>query len=245
MSVLVLRLAGPLQSWGVRSRFVRRTTESMPTKSGLIGLLSAAKGLRRTDSLEELLDLHLAVRADLTGTILRDFHTAHHLVTGKSVPLSNRYYWSDAVFTAYIGGPNSVIEGLEEALNNPVYPLYLGRRSCVPEGRLVLHTADTSVAEQVRLTPWQAPAHRRRAFTGPTVSLDVQADEGVFEGLAPVRQLQDVPLSFNPEHRMYTMRPVVDTRVEVAHPDHQPVGGVEGADGTEGHDPMGLAGEFA
>ena len=237
MSVLILRLAGPLQSWGVRSRFVRRTTESMPTKSGLIGLLAAAKGLRRTDPLEDLLDLQLAVRTELSGTILRDFQTAHHQVTKKSAPLSDRYYWADALFTAYIGGADPVIAGLHEALRDPAYPLYLGRRSCVPEGRLVLGVADTSVAEQVRCTPWQAPVHRRRAFKGPTISLDVQADDGVFQGLAPARQLQDVPVSFNPEHRVYTMRSVVDTRVEVAHPDHT-------QEDANGHDPMGLAGEF-
>ena len=42
MSVLLLQLAGPLQSWGAASRFARRSTENAPTKSGLVGLLAAA-----------------------------------------------------------------------------------------------------------------------------------------------------------------------------------------------------------
>ena len=42
--VLVLRLAGPLQSWGSSSRFTRRSTEAFPTKSGIVGLLAAAQG---------------------------------------------------------------------------------------------------------------------------------------------------------------------------------------------------------
>ena len=55
MTVLLLRLAGPLQSWGVKSRFTVRATELAPTKSGIIGMLAAAVGRRRTDPIEDLL----------------------------------------------------------------------------------------------------------------------------------------------------------------------------------------------
>ena len=46
-SVLVLRLEGPLQSWGERSRWDVRETADRPTKSAVIGLLGAALGLKR------------------------------------------------------------------------------------------------------------------------------------------------------------------------------------------------------
>lgn len=36
MSTLLLRLAGPLQSWGDSSRFTRRETRAEPTKSGVL-----------------------------------------------------------------------------------------------------------------------------------------------------------------------------------------------------------------
>ncbi|GAB3707489.1 type I-E CRISPR-associated protein Cas5/CasD [Mariniluteicoccus flavus] len=239
MSVLVLRLAGPLQSWGVRSRFVRRTTEPMPTKSGLLGLLAAAKGLRRQDPLDELLDLSLAVRVDQQGEMLRDFHTAHHQVSGQAMPLSQRFYWADAVFTAYIGGKTPVIHGLAEALGDPAYPLYLGRRSCVPDGRLVLDVSDKPIAELVRDTPWQASALHQKRLKQPSAELSIQADEGVFEGSAALRQLQDVPISFDPERRQYAVRAVVDTSVTVPNPRWD-------ADAPAvGHDPLALAGEFA
>ena len=77
MSLLLLRLAGPLQSWGSASRFARRDTEREPTKSGVLGLLAAAQGRRRTDSIEDLLDLTFGVRVDQPGAVLQDFHTAH------------------------------------------------------------------------------------------------------------------------------------------------------------------------
>ena len=42
MSVLLIRLKGPMQSWGSRSRFSLRSTEPYPTKSGVIGMIAAA-----------------------------------------------------------------------------------------------------------------------------------------------------------------------------------------------------------
>ncbi|MCK8678375.1 type I-E CRISPR-associated protein Cas5/CasD [Streptomyces lichenis] len=85
--VLLIRLAAPLQSWGVASRFWRRDTHSRPTKSGVIGLCAAALGLPREapsddpgdppgpDPLAELAPLRFGVRADHPGKPVRDYHT--------------------------------------------------------------------------------------------------------------------------------------------------------------------------
>ncbi|GAA2372951.1 hypothetical protein GCM10010417_40140 [Streptomyces carpaticus] len=82
--VLLIRLAAPLQSWGVAGRFGRRDTQSRPTKSGVIGLCAAALGLPRgapgtagtePDPLAELKPLLFGVRADHPGTPVRDYHT--------------------------------------------------------------------------------------------------------------------------------------------------------------------------
>ena len=50
MATLLLRLAAPLQAWGADSKFETRKTNREPTKSGVIGLLAAALGLRRDES---------------------------------------------------------------------------------------------------------------------------------------------------------------------------------------------------
>ncbi|MEU1325944.1 CRISPR system Cascade subunit CasD [Streptomyces sp. ScaeMP-e48] len=81
--VLLIRLAGPLQSWGVASRFWQRDTHSRPTKSGVIGMCAAALGLPREPSPDEpekdplagLAPLLFGVRADHPGKPVRDFHT--------------------------------------------------------------------------------------------------------------------------------------------------------------------------
>ena len=132
MTVLLLRLAGPLQAWGVKSRFTVRSTELAPTRSGIIGMLSAAIGRRRTDPIEDLLSLRFGVRKDQPGRVIRDFHTARSLDGKESMPLSNRYYLADAIFLAGIEGDRPLLEGIDEALHHPAFPLYLGRRSCPP-----------------------------------------------------------------------------------------------------------------
>ena len=73
MTVLLLKLAGPLQSWGSESRFTERGTRHEPTKSGAIGLLAAALGRRRTDSVDDLASLEFGVRIDQPGTFEEDF----------------------------------------------------------------------------------------------------------------------------------------------------------------------------
>ncbi|MEV6122290.1 type I-E CRISPR-associated protein Cas5/CasD [Streptomyces sp. NPDC052077] len=89
--VLLIRLAGPLQSWGLNGRFAQRDTHSRPTKSGVIGLCAAALGLPREEPLGDLAELLFGVRADHPGTPLRDYHT----VGGGTYPLRPRDLLTD------------------------------------------------------------------------------------------------------------------------------------------------------
>ncbi|MFF2937048.1 type I-E CRISPR-associated protein Cas5/CasD [Streptomyces mirabilis] len=216
--VLTLRLAGPLQSWGASSRFTRRTTESAPTKSGVIGLLAAAAGIERGDdtALAPLAALRFGVRIDQTGTRIRDFHTAHHAVTGKSMPLSERFYLADAVFVAALEGEHTLLTDLHAALRSPVYLPFLGRRSCPPAAPLELGLYEDTCLERVlREVPWQASAwyrkqHRFRPQEGLTVLWEAAAGE---HGGADT--LRDQPFSFAAARRRHALRTVVTTKVPV------------------------------
>ena len=75
MSTLLLRLAASMQAWGSDFRFEVRRTGREPTKSGVIGLLAAALGRSRADSIDDLCQLRFGVRVDQEGQLLRDFHT--------------------------------------------------------------------------------------------------------------------------------------------------------------------------
>lgn len=230
MSVLLLRLAGPLQAWGVTSRFAYRHTENAPTKSGVIGLLAAARGIRRTEPLTELLNLSFGVRVDQPGQLVRDFQVARCLDGARKLPVTHRYYLADAVFLAAVGGDEALLESLHKAIMRPHFPLYLGRRSCPPTLPITLGVCPGSVSEVLSSYPWQA-SPRYRAQHGPTVSLEVITDA---EAGAPITEsCQDAPISFDPAHRQYTWRAVKRTYVQISNPDSR---------AESEHDPLALLG---
>jgi CRISPR system Cascade subunit CasD len=136
MSVLLLRLAGPMQSWGVQSRFSTRDTGLEPSKSGVVGLLCAALGRPRDADVTALAALPQAVRVDREGRMACDYHTALDVRkaddSGTTTVVSRRFYLADAYFLAALEGPVDLLADLHAALARPVWPLYLGRKSFVP-----------------------------------------------------------------------------------------------------------------
>ncbi|WP_432149335.1 type I-E CRISPR-associated protein Cas5/CasD [Streptomyces sp. bgisy029] len=226
MSVLLLRLAGPLQSWGSSARFTRRTTESAPTKSGVVGLLAAAQGRRRDVDLSDLAALEFGVRIDQPGSRLRDFHTAHHSDTLKAMPLSERFYLADAVFVAGVSGEDRLVQRLYEALLEPVFLPYLGRRSCPPSRPVTIaEPLEGGVEQALREARWEASgwyrrqraaSFRRRGQVPPgDVRLDLLLDSPAASDRMPDITLRDLPMSFDPRHRRYGLRGVRTTETRV------------------------------
>lgn len=225
MTTLLLLLSGPLQAWGDSSRFARRATNREPTKSGVIGLIAAAQGRRRTDSLEDLLGLSFGVRVDHEGRVERDFQTARRL-DGSSLPLTTRYYLSDATFVAGLEGPRDLLSALDSHLRTPRYPLFLGRRACPPSAPVALGLREGDVAEALRAEPWRATVTQQRRLRARQVSLRLVLDGETGEDGTAQR---DVPLSFDPRHRRYGWRSVVEAEPVSVTNEH----GVENY-----HDPM-------
>ncbi|QIS05586.1 type I-E CRISPR-associated protein Cas5/CasD [Nocardia brasiliensis] len=235
MSVLQLRLAAPLQAWGHRSRFARRETLQFPTKSGVLGLIAAALGRRRTEPLEDLAALRFGVRVDQRGTMLRDFQTAVSLDETVQYPLSQRYYLADAAFLAVLEGPRDVLDGLRQALLRPAFPLYLGRRSCPVAGPLVLdQIQEATLVDTLRTTSWLAASWYRRRQP-KTLHLEIFRD--TIDGEHPEslgERIRDLPISFDPEQRKYEWRNIIHDTATVRNPDgnesylHDPFAVLEG-----------------
>lgn len=234
MAVLLLRLAGPMQAWGVKSRFTVRATELAPTKSGVVGMLASAVGRRRTDPIEDLLALRFGVRKDQPGSVIRDFHTARTLDGRESMPLSNRYYLADAVFLAGIEGDRALLEGIDEALRHPAFPLYLGRRSCPPTHPVSLGLREAALLDALRAEPWLASEwfrRRRREGLNAEILIDQEAVP-IKERAGDARGSRDVPLSFDPRRRDYGFREVERLMVRVGAPEpdaHDPMAELEEA----------------
>ncbi len=145
-NTLFLRLEGPLQSWGERGRWSIRDTASEPTKSGVVGLLACALGLNADDDLRLLSrSIRIGVRCDRAGSVLRDYHTVVGGVMsaeGKikinantkepETVVSERFYLSDASFLVAVQAEPGLVTRLSNALQNPTWPFFLGRKSCPP-----------------------------------------------------------------------------------------------------------------
>lgn len=155
---LIMRLAGPMQSWGTSSRFGIRETGPEPSKSGAIGLLCAALGWHRAApthliagkerTLAELSAMTFGVRVVKEGVLRRDYHTAQNVLRAKAklkpgkpanpgdlqtTVLSERYYLSDAHFLVGLESDDfDLLLALDSALAAPHWPLSLGRKAFVP-----------------------------------------------------------------------------------------------------------------
>lgn len=206
MSTLLLRLAGPLQAWGNDSKFETRRTGREPSKSGVIGLLAAALGKKRDAPLEDLNCLHFGVRIDKEGELLHDYHTVQ-LKTGKTY-VTHRYYLSDATFLVGIESEDDVwLETLRQALLNPAFPLFLGRRSCVPTLPMVLGIRSAGLLKALQeepwqLTPWMQKKEQRKGTRFLRVITDALPDDKNAVGI------KDMPVSFHPDNRKYAYRSV-------------------------------------
>lgn len=232
MATLLFRLEGPMQSWGTTSRFSVRETGLEPSKSGVIGLICAALGKPREESpgeedswpsLATLAALRLGVRIDRPGRLERDYHTAgggyvgarrsgviRADASGFDTVTSERYYLADASFLVGLEGDVKVLERIDSALREPVWPLFLGRKAFVPS--VPPHLPDgwrvEPLEEALASYPWIARTQReeQQAFAQPpqlALVLDARPEEW-----AGADKRSDVPLSFA-ERRFATRRVII------------------------------------
>ena len=134
MRTLLLRLEGPLQSWGTDRVIVdNRGTELMPTKSGVIGLIGAALGRKRADDFSDLAACRYGVREDQHGKIITDFQTAATMTdankknSGTFVIDQNRKDLSYVVATSLYFDADR----FQNAFNNVTHRRYLSDASFV------------------------------------------------------------------------------------------------------------------
>jgi CRISPR system Cascade subunit CasD len=172
MNVLLLRLSGPMQSWGVQSRFTVRDTGREPSKSGVVGLLCAALGRPREEPVDDLARLKMGVRADQEGSVAYDYQTAMDIYRAggrgtKPTETSKRYYLSDARFLVGLAGTDlDLLKRLYDAVRDPHWLLFLGRKAFVPGEPVWLEDGlrpDVELLEELKRYPWLGPKWRQPA----------------------------------------------------------------------------------
>lgn len=241
MPTLLIRLVGELQSWDTQSHLEERGTGREPSKSGVVGLLGAAKGIRRNDitSIAQLAKLKMGVRVDQEGYLLRDYHTAgidgymgvDGKVKSKNPIVSTRYYLADAAFLVGLESDDrALLESLQAALRRPKWLLILGRKACPPSKPVYLPNGlkDDDLETALKHYPWLGLEHlewkaRRREDPAAWVQDRYQKIQDKNpRGLRLVLEApgvgesvrNDQPLSFEKGNRRFAPRRVTTTFVE-------------------------------
>lgn len=127
-----------MQAWGTSSRFDIRRTDLEPSKSGVIGLLCAALGRDRVEPVDDLAGLRMGIRVDREGVLRYDYQTAQDVLRAsgsgtQDTVQSWRWYLADAAFLVGLEGADlDLLSRLHQALRNPRWTLFLGRKAYLP-----------------------------------------------------------------------------------------------------------------
>lgn len=206
MPTLLLRLAGPMQSWGTTSRFDERDSQLEPSKSGVLGLVCAALGRDRTEPIDDLARLRMGVRVDREGLLMRDYQTATGVMTAAGkvelsrTVVSPRYYLADAAFLVGLEGHDrNLLAQIQSALRAPVWPLALGRKAFPPCAPVWL--PDGAFETDLRVTLLGAPRIAEPRFEHRDASLRLileHADHGAVRLDQPIAPFAE--RRFGPRH---------------------------------------------
>jgi CRISPR system Cascade subunit CasD len=121
---------------------------------------------------------------------------------GMGSKLTYRYYLQDAFFSAVVEVPEEQSERISQALMNPVWDLFLGRKNCAPSDfifRGIFQTEDEAIAKASEIEKEKSIKEIFRVLDGRHVG--------------EVIVLNDVPLEFG-QNKTYKQRYVTVIRHE-------------------------------
>lgn len=220
MKTILLKLAGPLQSWGTSSHFETRHTDYYPSKSGVIGLIAASLGYKREqeEEIRRLNELDFAVRVEQQGNLLRDYHIAqvqskkHEMVGNygrnpERTYVTNRYYLEDAVFVVAISHEDDTfMDQILQALKNPYFQPFLGKKSLPLVADFILNVSEKGALDSLKDLDWQASDwYMKKNAKTKNLQLEIYVDSYLSEKKA-YQLRKDVVKSFSKENRRFGFR---------------------------------------
>lgn len=219
MTILVLRFDAPLMSFGAPVVDQNGFVQSFPALSMLTGLLANALGWdhRDVEKLERLQErLRFASRLDRAGQPLLDYQTVdlgkdwmrpeksgwttrgrlavRKGLFGDATHQRYRHYRADSLCTValtLVGAEAPPVDAVAAALREPMRPLFIGRKCCLPAAPILLDVIEgTSLVGVLASTP-RAPRADRGLLRASWWEDDT--DEGSVEesGIVPVTDERD------------------------------------------------------
>lgn len=211
MKTILLKFAGPMQSWGTNSNFENRHTDFYPSKSGVIGMIAASLGYRRDEDekISELNELSFAVRIDQPGNLLKDYHIARKFKKNGSLErnyVTNRYYLEDAVFVVAISHKDDILmDEIENSLKSPWFQTFLGRRSLPLTADFFLESNEKDLIDSLSQIEWQASEWYKKKIKEDAVKLEIYSD--FYQKKAKSSSMRkDRVLSFSQMNRRFNYR---------------------------------------
>lgn len=234
VKTILLKLTGPMQSWGTSSRFETRMSDYYPSKSGVIGIIAASLGYNRDEDekIQKLNDLDFAVRVDQEGVLKKDFHIAIKLDDNGNAEkpyVTNRYYMEDAVFVVAISHEDDKwIEEILQGLKYPYFQPFMGRRSCPLLGSFILGTSEDGPIEALENLDWQAANWYKKK--NKNYRADIYADKDLLPE-KPHTIRNDRVISFSQKERKFGPRFEARSSLVMAKSDKDPFDVFESLEG--------------
>lgn len=241
---LVFQLHGPMASWGTDAPGEVRHTHDLPTRSALLGLLAAALGIKREEE-QRLAQFNQHYQFILCASQYprwaRDYHTVQmpretrktryftrrdelRDVELRETLISRRDYYTDAwwmVAVAMTDGAPVTLEALREALVQPAFPLYLGRKShplALPLAPLILQGTARAILTQAREHYQQQLSALTLRVNWPKLQPDMCWWEGEHEGLTAQKSLQRRDQPLNRRQWLFSTREVFQGTLDKEEP---------------------------
>ncbi|NLK45060.1 MAG: type I-E CRISPR-associated protein Cas5/CasD [Treponema sp.] len=119
---------------------------------------------------------------------------------GGGTKLTHRYYLQNSLFAVLLEVPDDIAENIAFALQNPVYPIYLGRKCCIPSDYVYQGIfATPEEAELAAMTKAEEKALFRNEYEKSSGKWKLAEDFRVIDGESSegdVFTLNDIPLQF-------------------------------------------------
>lgn len=161
MEFVLFQIQAPIISYGNVARGDLRSSDNYPSKSAITGLIGSALGIRYEDTdraLKLANALSVNVEVHSYGDLLVDYHTIQTIDTSvsKIIPrtrkdeielathktastkVTNREYYTESLFvvSVYLKNDDFTLDEIVNAINYPTFPLFIGRKACVPSSPL-------------------------------------------------------------------------------------------------------------
>ena len=214
MATILLRLKGPMMSFGKECYFDTRYTERYPTKSAVTGLIASALGRKRGADISDIASMQFGVRIDAPGVVERDFCVTSMEVGRISAFLGDKN--KEGFSKNEIGlesDDEELLCNIAYAIENPKFHIYLGRKCCPPEYPVLLKTeehmcgiTDKPLYDALYDEPYIGSDYslERRLKKGNVV-MEIMMDGKMDDN---GRLVKDFPISFSTDKRQYTHRKI-------------------------------------